>query len=137
MTNDQIKQIIKESFLSVMPDCGIFINNHALGNGFAVSCRVGKDKTEWANGIHNNDPLFLTIHFWGDQVESTCYISIKPPIGSFYYSQSVKLRKKTIKADKITAKALTAYFQEVRKLIIDNKDNWLDSDSALLNKKFA
>lgn len=137
MENTQLKETIKKSFLSVMPDCGVFISDHTLGTGFAVQCKIGKDKTEWANGIHNNDPLSLTIHFWGDQLESTCYISIKPPIGSFYYSQSVKLRKKTIKADKITAEALTSYFQEVRKLIIDNKDNWLDSDSALLNRKFA
>lgn len=132
----EIKDNITIAFNKVLPNFGLFISNHALGDGFSVSGLVGANKSEWQNGIHNNDALNLTMHYWTDSrtLECTCYFSVKSE-NPHRYSESVKLRKVTIKT--FDVKSLESYFKKIKTLILENQSIWLNNDVALLNKKLA
>lgn len=132
-----MQDIIINSFKSVFPNFGYITKKLALdNNGFIFWGLVGKDKTEWANGIVQNDPLNLNIihHSSDDYIELECSFTIAPE-NVMFYASSVKLRKKKIKLEKINEKVLTDYFKSVHNMIMENKDKWHKSNVDMLSAK--
>lgn len=138
MNADQIQNNIKESFLSVFPHSYVACNKHSLGSGFACHFALGKDKTEWAHGIIDNDPLRMTLHYWPDSdiIEIKASFIVKPE-NTYMYCSSVKLRKKTIKADNATVLNFLKYFSELRFTIIQNQANLLEKEKDFIMAKLG
>lgn len=138
MNAEQIQSNIKEAFLTVFPRSYVSVNKHALGSGFCAHFALGKDKIEWAHGIIDNDPLRMTLHYWpeSDTIEIKASFTVKPE-NAYLYCSSVKLRKKTIKADKATLLNFIKYFSEVRFTIIQNQDNLLEKEKDFIMTKMG
>ena len=118
------KERIKELWSEVFPNSNMYINNACLGSGLSCSGRLAKDKSECNNNIIENDPL--TYHFLienGNYEEYRAYIYIKPTNPYMVYS-SQRLRKKNIK--NITSDKLKARFEQVKALVVDNIDNFIN-----------
>lgn len=119
------KEKIVELWKDVFPNSSMFIRNALVGgNGFSCCGRLSNGKNEVSNGILENDPL--TFYFLienNNYYEYRAYIHIKPNNKYMVYS-TVNLRKKNIK--NVTEEKLKARFNQVKQLVIDNKDNFIN-----------
>lgn len=118
------KQAVVDCWKAVFPNSSCRSIDYLDGTS-AFVFRLAKDRTEVANNIMGNDPLYYmsTVELDGAWVESSASLSVKPTESYLAYS-SVKIRKKTIK-DVTTAK-LIKRFQEVRAFIMENAGNLKD-----------
>ena len=119
MTHEEIKNI----WFKIFPNSNILIM--CFGNGFHYRCILAKDKTEVYNGILENDVLHYTFSIENENYEeyhNPC-IFIKPENRYYAYSR-VKLRRKNIK--NINAEKLEKRFLQVKNMIIENKDNFIN-----------
>lgn len=101
-----------------------------------IGFTLGKNKSEYSNGIHNNDPLHHSFSIYGfekngdyktlsleDVIKN---FTIKPEEGSYYAYGRVKTPFRKLKTDdpnKII-KAIDIYFSKLAKLVKDNEDNF-------------
>lgn len=121
MTHEEITNLWKKIF----PNSNVLISKMCFGNGLHYRGILAKDKTEVSNGIIENDCLHytFTIEEWAYQEYHRPLIYIRPENKYFAYS-SVKLRRKNIK--NITLEKLEKRFLQVKQLIIENKDNFIN-----------
>ena len=121
MENDNIVNLWKENF----KNSNIIISKSCLGNGFHFRAILAKDKTEVFNGIIENDALHYVFSIENNiytEYHTPC-IYIKPASNLYAYSR-VKLRRKNIK--NINIEKLQKRFYEVKKMIIENKENFIN-----------
>lgn len=121
-----------------------------LGASITFRFALGKDKSEWQNGIIQNDPLFHVWmigynsftegHFIKDKIEAELSVGgslkVNPEERSYMALGSVKIgwRKKTAPPDKLI-QYYGNYFKKVKKVLKDNKNNMTDRDLQLIGKK--
>lgn len=125
-----IKKIFPKSFIRVAA-------SKNLGSSIDVTFTLGKDKSQWENGIIHNDPLhhkwmvgwnsFVEDSFVKDKIEAEISLggslTVEPEEGSHMAFGRVKIgwRKKTSPPDKII-KHFENYFKKMKKVLMDNKD---------------
>jgi len=145
---DSLEKAIKKSF----PKSLVIVRaSKNLGSSIDVRFALGKDKSEFANGIIHNDPLyhilmigwneFVDDHFIKDKITLDKpsvggILTTMPEEGSYMALGRVKLgfRKKTAPPEGII-KHLDNYFKKVKKILKDNMDNLTDKDRELAKKK--
>ena len=102
----------------------LIIRNAFLGSGLTCKGILANDISECSNRILQNDPLnygFSIIN--GQYEEYHSGIFIRPSKPNLCY-EFVKLRKKNIK--NITTEKLKKRFKQIKKLVVDNKDNFIN-----------
>lgn len=121
-----------------------------LGSSIHLQFALGKDKSEWQNGIIQNDPLF---HSWmigwnafadgkftKDKIVAELStggtLKTNPEPGTHYALGSKKIgwRKKTATPEKMI-KGMQDYFKKVKKVAKENKDNMTQRDLELIGNK--
>lgn len=140
---DGVKKIFPRSFIQIY-------SGKNLGSSITFKFALGKDKSEWNNGIIHNDPLF---HVWmigwesfqdngftKDKIPAELSIggslAVRPQEGSYMAQGRAKIgwRKKTAPPDKIIQHFI-AYFKKMKKVLVDNKDNLLDYHVKVVKNK--
>jgi hypothetical protein len=151
MTVDEFVKKLEATIKKIFPKSYIQIYaSKNLGASITFRFALGKDKSEWVNGIIQNDPLFHTWmigwnsftegHFIKDKIEADMSVGgtlkIKPEEGSYMAFGRVKIgwRKKTDTPDKII-KHFDNYFKKVKQTLKSNKDNLPDEDKRLNKNK--
>lgn len=140
----EVKKSFPKSYISVRASTN-------LGASIMFQFALGKDKSQWTNGIIQNDPLFSSWmigwnsftegHFIKDKIEAELStggsLKVNPDPGSHMALGSVKIgwRKKTDTPEKIV-KYFGNYFKKVQTTLKANKDRMTDRDMALLKNKF-
>jgi hypothetical protein len=140
----EIKKIFPKSYIEVRASTN-------LGASISLRFALGKDKSEWQNGIIQNDPLFHAFmigwnsftegHFIKDKIEAELSVGgglkVDPAAGSHMAYDRVKIgwRKKTAPPDKMV-KAIGDYFKKVKQVLMSNKDRITCRDMELLKNKF-
>lgn len=138
-----VKKIFPRSFVQIY-------SGKNLGSSITFRFALGKDKSEWQNGIIQNDPLF---HLWmigwesfvddaftKDKIPAELSVggslTITPEEGSYMAQGRAKIgwRKKTLPPDKLI-KGFSDYFKKVKKVLKDNQDKLFDKDLELAKKK--
>lgn len=120
-----------------------------LGSSIFLSFAIGKDKSQWLNGIFENDPVaskfmigfdsFADDKFIKDKILAEIIsggsLTIKPEPGSHLAFSRVKLgwRKKTATPDKII-KHFENYFKKMKKIVNDHKEDIPDDQYNLIKK---
>jgi hypothetical protein len=138
-----VRKIFPKSFVQIYASTN-------LGASITFKFALGKDKSEWANGIIQNDPLFHTWmigwnsftegHFIKDKIEADLSVGgslkIKPEEGSYLAFGRVKIgwRKKTATPDKII-QHFENYFKKMQQVLKSNKDKLPDEDKNLNKNK--
>ena len=99
--NEQFIEQVKRVFIKHFPDSYINFRKLVLGGGMSVTIALGKDKTEWTNGIFNNDPMCN--HFFihdnengGYSLEASLSIGSLNPKEKYYAMSSEKVRTRKI-----------------------------------------
>ena len=153
MTVDEFMSALESAIKKVFPKS--FVHTRAstnLGSSIALQFALGKDKSQWTNGIIQNDPLF---HSWmigwnsftegkfvKDKIEAELSVGgtlkVEPDPGSFMAFGSVKIgwRKKTAPPDKLIP-YFTNYFKKVKKVLMDNLDRLPERDYELNKDKLG
>jgi hypothetical protein len=142
-----LESAIKKVFPKSYVNCKASTN---LGASIHLSFALGKDKTEFGNGIIENDVLFHRFmigwnsfaegHFIKDKIVSELSVGgglkVDPEPGSHMAFGRVKIgwRKKTATPEKMI-KGMQDYFKKVRKVLTDNKDRIPERDMELIGKK--
>jgi hypothetical protein len=139
-----IRKIFPKSYIEVR-------SSSSLGKSISVRFTLGKDKSEWTNGIIQNDVLFSSWmvgwnsfdnegNFIKDKIEAEIStggsLKIVPGEGSHMAFDRAKIgwRKKTASPDKII-QHFTNYFKKAKKVLKDNKDKIPPRDMELIGKK--
>lgn len=138
-----VKKIFPKSFIQIY-------SGKNLGSSITFKFALGKDKSEWNNGIIHNDPLFHTWMigwesfqddgFTKDKIPAELSVggslAIKPEEGSYMAQGRAKIgwRKKTAPPDKIIQHFIS-YFKKMKKVLNDNKDNILGYHVDMVKKK--
>ncbi len=111
---------VKSAWLQVFPHSSVSANIIMGDAGFAF--RLSKDRTECANNIAENDPLYYRAFLRdGNFEESGCRLFINPEPGSYNVYGSAKMRKQTIK--NVTVDKLVRRFNQVKDFISANAGN--------------
>lgn len=132
---DSIKSIFPNSFVQVRYNTGL--GSHSIFIRFAV----GKDKSEWPNGIINNDPLHHHLWVYGVNKDGSLQdvmqtdisiggsIILKGTDETGFRSPIVKIgfRKMKGSSDKII-QGLTKYFQKAKAVLKQYKDQVREDD---------
>lgn len=135
---------IKAKIKAIFPDS--FVNAEASFRHVPtihVWFALGKDKSEWANGISENDPAKMRITVWLDRlplkVESaTGSFNIKPPAGSNLAYGRVNVGWRNFSTDQTqVADKIGKYFVKLRDALIANIDNMTPEHAELARKKLG
>jgi hypothetical protein len=151
MTVDEFVKNLESTIKKIFPKS--YINAKAstnLGASIHLTFAFGKDKSEWGNGIIENDLLFHRFmigwnsftegHFIRDKIEAELSVGgglkVEPDEGSHMAFGRVKIgwRKKTAPPDKILTH-FSNYFKKARKVLTDNKDRIPQRDMEQIGKK--
>jgi hypothetical protein len=130
LTNESILNAWKEIFPSSMMLC----SKACLGDSYFFKGKLAANKQESANGILENDPLnyMFSIEEDGTYKEHICSIYVKPTKNLYLVYESENLRRKTIKNP--TVDKIKKRFEQVKQLVVDNKDNFKDLCFDINNK---
>lgn len=146
--NTKFIEKIKIYFYSAFPDSYISISKPAISkDGLNVSIALGKDKSEFQNGIIQNDPIHT--HFFIHEnegeysLEAKISISSLKPDNSYMAMSSQKIRTRKLKftnEQKNLAKAakkLDEYFYKIKDALTENadKENFLPHVQAFVESK--
>jgi len=130
---NMIKKQFPKSYVRVKRSKG-------LGESIYGVFTLGKDKSEWANGIYNNDPLLHTFHIWLDETPTQLEWSqgnmrIAPEKKHMAYG-SVKTGMRGGKGDmnKIM-KALTTFFTKKLPTVVKKSKDKIHPEHLELFKK--
>ena len=132
---DKAQKEISKSF----PKSGIAIRHSTnLGSSISLRFTLGKDKSEWANGIVHNDPMHHVFSIAYGQIDKDGNLAEKikielPMVGGWLQissknphlaSDRVKIgwRKKTGTPEQVLAH-LGKYFQKAKALVQKHKDD--------------
>jgi hypothetical protein len=132
-TKDEFINELDKTIKDIFPKSYVRVSNKAaFGNdSINITLLLGKDKSEFENGISHNDPLQETIwiHECIDDNENIKdIITAENPYGGRLhlndYSSKVKTgwRNKTTSPQKMID-YLKKYFENVKKIVIENKAN--------------
>lgn len=151
MSVSDFVKTLESSIKKIFPTSLISIKSATnLGASIHLYFALGKDRSEWANGIIQNDSLyhlmmigwnsFTEDHFIKDKIEAELTVGgrlkIDPQGGSRMAFDFVKIgwRKKKDTPEKII-NHIVNYFKKVKQVLMDNKDKLPEFDKALLVKK--
>lgn len=152
--NLTVDEFIKETEVAIRKSFPkSYVNIRAstnLGSSITLRFALGKDKSEWTNGIIENDPLYHIMHIgWNSFADNNFTkdkipldmnvggsLKVNPEEGSYMAFGKIKIgfRKKTASPDKIV-KAIEDYFKKAKKVLMDNKNNLPKSDYELNKNK--
>lgn len=137
-----ISKIFSKSFVKVNL-------SKRLGKTIQISFLLGKDKSEWINGIPENDPMKHMLFIWldrmgddnilpdkiGIELSQGGDLTVRPKEGSHLAYDRVKIgwRKKTGTPEQIL-KHIDNYFKKAKQVLLKNKDRMSSSHSHLVNK---
>ena len=103
---------------------------------------LGKDKSEYQNGIHNNDPLIHTFHIWFKQNDkydlewSQGSMTVKPDKPYMAYGRvKTGIRDKNNASSDEILKTLDNFFKKLPSIIKTNADKIHHDDIELFKKK--
>ena len=138
-----IKKIFPKSFIQVYADTN-------LGSSITFKFALGKDRSEWTNGIIQNDALFHVFMIgWNSFKEGTFIkdkivadlsvggsLKVSPSEGSRYAFEKIKIgwRKKTATPEKMIS-SMADYFKKVKDVLMKNKDRLPRADFELNKNK--
>lgn len=145
---DLLSKEITKAWHEVFPHS--FINAFAEHTGnssdICIKTALGKDKTEFSNGIWQNDPLFGVYFIWGFKADgsygpkiqldssSASVSGIKPPADSNLYYSSIKFfRKITCEPEKMLPK-IKQMFKKIHDIVKENKDNFVNPEFPISSK---
>lgn len=122
MTNDEIIN----TWNQVFPKSAISCQKACFGeNDYYFKGRLGKDKSEFANGIIDNDPLNYMFNVENNtykEYNNSLRIAPTPEEGKYLAYGRSKLRMKTIK--NLTKEKLFKRFREIKLHIYQNRNNF-------------
>lgn len=141
---------IQSSIKNLFPNSAVKVSG---GSGIGsdsifITFTIGKDKSEWSNGISQNDPMYHSIIIHGivgpdgnindgkfQTDAGIARLSVKPEEGSYMAFDNIKTgwRKFSLPADKIPAR-LDKYFKNLKKLAKDNIDRFTDNDIDVVKR---
>lgn len=134
---------------SIFPDSLVHMGYSTLGGGLSVNYELlmGKDKSEWANGISHNDPVqyVLWLHDLGDndgklvnniEVTANQNSVLAKPTDKYSAYSRIKLpfRKKSGSPEQIK-KYIIDLYKKVKDTLKQNIDNFTDEHKELISKK--
>ena len=129
------KQEVINAWLQVFPkSMGTARSLLSDENEFCFAGYLIANKNEAINNIIDNDAFKYTVWFddEGTAKESMLHVLIKPESSFLVYS-SASMRKKTIK--NVTHEKLIKRFTDIKNWLQDNKNNFHDNHSVLINSK--
>ena len=133
MTHDEQKEMILSAWREVFPES--FASAGAVLRSVYFKGALGRDKSEFTNGILDNDPLTYYGGFYGDTfMEDIATLTVRPAEGSRYYCDAVKMRRVTIR--NVTQEKLVARFKKLREFIISHRAEVMPGPFDL-NKKLG
>ena len=151
MSVDEFVSKLESEIKKVFPNS--FIRAYAstsLGASIHLTFALGNGKSEWPNGIIQNDVLhhsfmigwnsFTEGHFIKDKIEADLSVGgslkVEPEKGSYMAFGRVKTgwRKKTDTPEKIIT-YIGNYFKKVKQVLKNNKDRIPTRDMELIGKK--
>lgn len=146
--NEQFIEQVKQVFHKHFTDSFINFRKLALGGGMSVTIALGKDKTEWTNGIFNNDPMCNHIFIHEDKnggftLEASLSIGSLVPKEKYYAmsSEKVRTRKLSFTNDEVGLKKAVAKFDQWFKALYDvvvknnNEDQFLPTIKEVVKRK--
>lgn len=133
---------IENELKALYPECRINANySENLTKNISIYFTVGKDKSEYANGIYNNDPLLhnIIIFIENNHLElnfNVSHLTIKPK-NKFFAQEHVKLGRNIKNGTKEQIhKAIINHFKvKLPKTVAENVDNLFDWDKEMIVKK--
>lgn len=138
-----IEQVVKKHF----PDS--YINSRYVykWSTIVVDFRLGKDRTEWSNGIDLNDPAKASLYIRNmnkdgsisDSLELTRQdgnLMVKSNNKYLAFDRVKVPFRKTTGDPKAIVKAIDTYFSRLKKILQDNRDNLRDEDLKRVGNKF-
>ena len=151
MTVDEFTKNLESAIKKIFPKSYVYAKASTnLGSSIHLTFTLGKDKSQWTNGIIQNDALFHSWmigfnsftegHFIKDKIEADLSVGgglkVEPEEGSHMAFGRVKIgwRKKTAPPDKIIVH-FSNYFKKVKKVLMDNKDKLPKRDYELNKNK--
>lgn len=107
--------------------------DNRLGSSIGIRFALGKDKSEWSNGIIHNDPLHTIMMVGFDQMtpegklgdKLTAEMSVGGSMWTGDERIKIGFRKKT-GAPKQIAPYIGKYFEKAKKVYLENKDKLSD-----------
>ena len=126
-TSQEIIDVVNKTWKKAFPKSFVSATKGVLsGDGFAIATfTLGKDKSEWENGISENDPLSLTMVFENKSGEiitefSANSLSISPDNPYMAFGRKkINVRKFRTKDLKALEKKLTMAFGRVKDTVKD------------------
>lgn len=137
-----IRKIFPKSYINVK-------YSERLTKSIGISFTIGNGKSEYANGIINNDPAHHTFHIWLDkmvdgvlppkvvtEIGTGGTLYVKDETGRMAFNTiKVGWRKKTGTPQQ-TVKHFDTYFKKLMKAFVDNKENLVQSHYELIGNKY-
>jgi len=142
---ETIQNTIRKNFSKSFVNVNL---SNRLGKSIQISFLLGKDKSEWASGIAENDPmkhmLFIFLGKMGEDNILPDKIKIELSQGGSLAVKSenphlafdrvkIGFRKKTGTPEQIL-KHIDNYFKKAKQVLLKNKDRMATSHSHLANK---
>ena len=147
---EKLASEIKQGIIKIFPDSYVNVGFSAnISPCVKILFALGKDKSEWANGIFQNDPADSTIFIHGfNRDGSVKKLSMDgSSAGSFsvksedphYAFGRVKVPCRFPKGDVTPEQALkltVGWFEKLKKSLQANRDNLTDADKKRIGDKF-
>lgn len=126
---ETFKNDLEQAFYNVFPKSGLFVRKSPISDSLFVTMTLGKDKTEWAQGIDHNDPVRVG-GLLEHKSDGTFEFDFKPVISNltpkvkYHVFSSEKIRCQIMKGDKAAIiKKFSAILDKTAKRIKELDDN--------------
>ena len=141
---EQLQQLaasIQKQVIEIFPDCFFYCR---VDNRFTPSIygrfSIGKDSSEWSNGIQENDPALHTFHIFieGEKLSlewSQGNMLIKPENKILAYSRAKTGMRNKKGNDSEILKAVVSFFSKLPAKIKEQEDNICDQHKPLFKAK--
>jgi len=138
-----LAKTIEDELVKLFPDSNIVVRyEKGMGHHLYLGFTLGKDKTEYNNGIWENDVAAHKIMF---HIKNNTYSSsrisgniyAKPEPGSYMAGRMIKApwREFTTPDSKVVVKKVVDYFTKLKQLLIDNVDELHNFNADLVRQK--
>lgn len=136
--NNELKALFPNAFIKVN------YSNNIISECIKISVALGKDTTEWENGIIQNDSFHNIIHIFikGDifEVKPKLVITNLKPLDKYSYCRSfIKKGIRTIKTDSesvLIEKLIKvfSYYKDEMNFLLSNNEFIKESDKILIER---
>ena len=147
---DKLADDIRKSILSTFPSSYVNVKFRTTLGSPAVDIffLLGKDKSEWINGIEHNDPAYTRISVYGIDKEGAINkpLSLNMSTGGSFFVKSTEPHlaygkvkvpfRKTTGDQAAILKGVKTYFDRLKKSLQDNRDKLTDKHLELIGNKF-